>query len=49
MEQSYSYGDYELPRQHTPGQFYHYVDPQPLRNTPPPSVCLPTSPSSSCR
>jgi len=49
MEQGYFYGDYELPRQHTPGQFYHYVDPQPLRNTPPPSVCLPTSPSSSCR
>ncbi len=29
MEERYFYGDSELPPQYTPGQFYHYVNPQP--------------------
>jgi hypothetical protein len=48
MEESYFYGDYELPPQNSPGQFYHYVNPQPLRSTPP-TACYPTTPPSSCR
>ena len=43
MEESYFYGDYELPPQYTPGQFYHYVDPRPLKSRNE-SVCLPTLP-----
>jgi hypothetical protein len=44
MEESYFYGDYELPRQNTRGQFYHYVDPQPLPSRDA-SACLPIPPS----
>jgi hypothetical protein len=46
MQESYISGVYELPPQCTPGQFYHYVNPQPLQHTAPPSACYPTSPSS---
>lgn len=49
MQESYISGDYELLPQYTPGQFYHYVNPQPLKHTAPPSACYPTSPSSYCR
>ncbi len=47
MEERYFSGDYELPPQYTPRQFYHYVNPQPLKSTTPPA-CSPSS-SSSCR
>jgi hypothetical protein len=49
MQERYITGDYELPPQYTPGQFYHYVNPQPLKHTAPPSACYPTSPSPYCR
>lgn len=49
MQESYMTGDYELPPQYTPGQFYHYVNPQPLKHTAPPSACYPSSPSPYCR
>jgi hypothetical protein len=44
MEESYFYGDFELPPQYTPGQFYHYVDPRPLKSRDQ-SACLPTPPA----
>ena len=49
MQESYITGDYERPPQYTEGQFYHYVNPQPLRQPAVPSVCSPPSPSSYCR
>ena len=49
MEESYFYGDYELPPQYALGQFSHDVNPQPLKHTAPPSACYPTSPSPYCR
>ncbi len=49
LQDSLLYADYPLPPEYTPGQFYHYIDPRPLKSrndsaclptpTPPPSPC----------
>jgi hypothetical protein len=49
LQDAMVYGAWGPPPRFTPGQFYHYVDPQPIQQQHYPKTCQPTTRYPSCQ